>query len=806
MSSPIHFIDSQNGEDNLQDTPVRTLGKRYAVQRNITPKSVAESLPATSTESQRNSSRRSAEKPKLKTTPTARLRHDDSQIHFAAIASSSPFAPEAHETQLLTERQKEVKERQSREAAAFFPDIGSSPRARSRNEDGRSPPKLFLSGNHRSHANLDSDDDASPELLSDDALMKDVFGSSPTPRSNKRVTLDLGSDFEPPSSPQSLPTTVPPVVVADQQSAPSPPASQTKQDQVESTIPEEQIRPQTQEHYLPDTVPVVVPHDEEINISKQPETADDNARSKSVPKKLNADDYNQPDVSAFSDVDMFVDAPSEPVEETPATEDGIKHGSADAHELIASSEHSSSDNGDLISSPEHNMADAEDPVLNPPGPSDADPELNPGGSDEQIATPLETHSARVPNHEVSSIVDETSHVMDSFCDESISFYSNEDDQIAAQLVNDLERASQQASPQKNEKPGADSQPKKRGRKRKNESGNSRATSKRAKGVPSTQGIEVVVETRRPGDSNDCVIIDSRPAMNIVSPLPKEVKQERSPSPSGDIRAVATAHEAKVDPLRRTRSSTAGATIVQNPPLFSMKRKFATDKLKSEPDDVADNITAPPSRKRRSARLSQASTDSPQIEAISSGEEYKNSAEVLYDKISPDFSPRDRDSQGRSGSHFENMDETGDDAHQGATPPSPGADISGGAAPPPLANEALSRALNKRARPAQTQEANSPQNRGWTDSSLDEGERKLKRKAEEGGRHVKDQDTGMQHDDNPEGVHAPRSSARGLLGSLRQWLGDIKQAVLAPEEEREIVSLMFESVREVHEAGRRKSGA
>ncbi|RMD40480.1 hypothetical protein DV735_g4658, partial [Chaetothyriales sp. CBS 134920] len=63
-------------------------------------------------------------------------RHDDSQINFVTV-ESSPLAEEA-DSQLLTERQKEVLERQRTEPAVVFPDLRSSPRlrgSRSRSRD-----------------------------------------------------------------------------------------------------------------------------------------------------------------------------------------------------------------------------------------------------------------------------------------------------------------------------------------------------------------------------------------------------------------------------------------------------------------------------------------------------------------------------------------------------------------------------------------------------------------------------------------------------------------------------------------------
>src|SRR5206468_2894482 len=66
-------------------------------------------------------------------TTTPRLRHDDSQVHFAAIGPSSAMGSPL-ESQVLTERQKEVRERQ-RENATLFPEIQSSPGVKTKDSD-----------------------------------------------------------------------------------------------------------------------------------------------------------------------------------------------------------------------------------------------------------------------------------------------------------------------------------------------------------------------------------------------------------------------------------------------------------------------------------------------------------------------------------------------------------------------------------------------------------------------------------------------------------------------------------------------
>ncbi|KAH8906264.1 hypothetical protein BR93DRAFT_897747 [Coniochaeta sp. PMI_546] len=122
---------------------------------------------------------------------TPKLRHDDSQIQFAAI-ESSPILSAGVESQVLTDRQREVRERQ-KEVASLFPEIRSSPgrkirpssRASSR---GTSPQKL-----PRVRA-------ATPEPR---VTIEEFIASTPTPRRGQFTALpDHDSDMaEPPSSP-----------------------------------------------------------------------------------------------------------------------------------------------------------------------------------------------------------------------------------------------------------------------------------------------------------------------------------------------------------------------------------------------------------------------------------------------------------------------------------------------------------------------------------------------------------------------------------------------------------------------------
>ncbi|OBT63074.1 hypothetical protein VE03_07459 [Pseudogymnoascus sp. 23342-1-I1] len=133
-------------------------------------------------------------KGKRDTTP--RLRHDDSQIQFAAIESSPPAAADGDDdSQLLTDRQREVKERQHEEAAAMFPDLRKSPR---RMKTRRSGERLALS------SDLPVAGEAAwgtPSVGRVGEGEDDFITSSPTPRRGASEGVLGMEDGDVPSSP-----------------------------------------------------------------------------------------------------------------------------------------------------------------------------------------------------------------------------------------------------------------------------------------------------------------------------------------------------------------------------------------------------------------------------------------------------------------------------------------------------------------------------------------------------------------------------------------------------------------------------
>ncbi|KND91154.1 Telomere length regulator protein rif1 [Tolypocladium ophioglossoides CBS 100239] len=125
------------------------------------------------------------EKPaKRKSAP--RLRHDDSQMRFASIAPSSP---QHDESQHLTDRQKEVRERQ-RENAALYPDIRPSSLAGSLE---------VVPKNNEGEETTKSERLARDTTPKDNTSFDELISSTPTPRRGQVLPMDDAND--PPSSP-----------------------------------------------------------------------------------------------------------------------------------------------------------------------------------------------------------------------------------------------------------------------------------------------------------------------------------------------------------------------------------------------------------------------------------------------------------------------------------------------------------------------------------------------------------------------------------------------------------------------------
>ena len=135
---------------------------------------------------------RSAQKgrtPANQRTPKPRLRHDDSQVQFAAIEPPSAFGSPL-ESQVLTERQKEVRDRQ-RETAGLFSDI----RPNSPGTDSKEAHAQMLPEAPRMRQA------ATPEP---ERAFDDYVSSTPTPRRGQAMLIPEHDMMDPPSSPPEL--------------------------------------------------------------------------------------------------------------------------------------------------------------------------------------------------------------------------------------------------------------------------------------------------------------------------------------------------------------------------------------------------------------------------------------------------------------------------------------------------------------------------------------------------------------------------------------------------------------------------
>jgi Rap1-interacting factor 1 N terminal len=135
----------------------------------------------------------------VKANSKARLRHDDSQVQFISIDSSPP-STEALDSELLTARQKEVRERQEKGAALLFPDLRSSPAPKSETSKAKKElPGFALAERESSLFNATPATPTLPAL--NDMTYETPEQSSPTPRSRQQA-LRL-NEIEVPSSPVS---------------------------------------------------------------------------------------------------------------------------------------------------------------------------------------------------------------------------------------------------------------------------------------------------------------------------------------------------------------------------------------------------------------------------------------------------------------------------------------------------------------------------------------------------------------------------------------------------------------------------
>ena len=530
MSSPFNFIETQETEEGTARCP--TSKPMMAIENSATHRaSPAVHKPSKNPSLDASPSAKSAqrlEQRRISKTPQkVRLRHDDSQVEFAAIEMSSPLNSAAIPSRVVTDHQIEIKERQSREVA-MFPELGSSPQPLSCQTD-RQLPRLNLSeGKHCHQTGIDADAQISPIFPFTDGILESFLGSSPTPRGAMKNTLDRVPTTR--QSRRSLPVAA---LEGDDQ---TPGTAQEYGSEAREKIELEQEtkrRTRILDAQFDPVIPDVSQEESSTPSEEHRIERGDTAKSRSLDEKLVHKSANMEQPVAVST--------RSPKQHPPVNEIAIQpQASFPTPTSLTRARH---DEGVIGSQTCLDL-------------------------DERPTTPADDEN--------------TSRVTDSFQSQS-SFYSNDDEQISAQLAADMERASSQARLVQSRL------------KRKRNAPNGPRKSKRAKGASRTQSCQVVVETRRPQDlGEDCIIIDTRNALqNPRAPSPS-IKRERSSSP-GIMYAM---------PVNEDTERESSAGIPASNTVTRLSR--ATSPSSSHSHELQKTLTSQRPSKRRSARLSEGS--------------------------------------------------------------------------------------------------------------------------------------------------------------------------------------------------------
>ena len=566
VTSPFQFVESQVSDGKTQPlTPeplkareVIKIGRKFLKSDRKARKSPLVTVSPTTKLSQ--------SKQRVSKTPQkVRLRHDDSQVQFAAVDSSSPLVPEE---MIMTDHQKEIRERQSRETA-MFSELGSSPKLPSGRVD-RDLPRLALSGNKDHHqADVDPDVQVSPMFPIIDCAMESFLGSSPTPRTGDRTRANWGSISGRASSPQ------------------------------------------------PHAVPVE--QDEEVAVTNRVVV------KKSVEKK-------EPEVETLHQNQVIntqgkvSDAAHEPIGSSSLPSDAGR-----ATPVATSSVAPVASTADVLTdtsakTPNYN-APCDDEVAGEK--ADLSPISLPGiARQDDGKLPMEDSyglQERPASTDVAAADDAIiTSVTGSFQSQS-SVYSNDDEQISAQLAADMERASSQAGSARSST------------KRKRSVREPAQEIKRARGPPNAQSCHVVVNSQRPRDfDEDCIIVDTRVAIDSPGQQSPPIKRERSPSPDSTRLSPQyqdTAKDAAIPSKETARKPELDADTFpdrQAENLPSSTQKYQSTK-------IAPVTSSQRSSKRRSARLSGATETLPssdgERQSPSDGQEGRGAEEASTGGVS-----------------------------------------------------------------------------------------------------------------------------------------------------------------------------
>ncbi|KAL8729474.1 MAG: hypothetical protein Q9166_004722 [cf. Caloplaca sp. 2 TL-2023] len=529
-SSPFNFVES-HGEDTDADAQIaalttsRYLGPTAPPVSNRSSHSPAVGVRSSGTSASRRASRM---------TPRARLRHDYSQIQFAAI-DSSPLAPVSDESQHLTDHQKEIKERQEYDAALMFRDIRSSPREPRSAERSL---ELVLHKKETLGKALDADAEQSPTFPPGDAIMHEFLGSSPTPRSSSKISVDRPLNDDPGSSPPSSPL----------------PMFQELLLRARSSLESSKVTPAASKGSAQQQDPSHAANISSSVPSDTPNNATEYTADQTVIEAVTAQHSDQRSSGAYEhlvpELDTLVDTPEGPGAEKTDESAGKKDPTGQT-------------------------------ILN--GQNQAEP-TTPRSNADNGSKAAHLDGADASSTQVSSHTQAPS-------------TPTEDELVREQLLRDLAEASSQADKQLPKRRPSLSSPSKVSRKRKSPSNESTKPIKKAKLLPSSsQSVEVVVERRRPDQYSDkYIIVDNRPAMGTKRSGSLFIQQERASSPA---RTLQSSKPKKTTTHRRTRSMTDRNSLQSTEVEDAAAASASNTLLETNSDNAGTDLTGQHARKRR----------------------------------------------------------------------------------------------------------------------------------------------------------------------------------------------------------------
>ena len=354
-------------------------------------------------------------------------------------------------------------------------------------------------------------------------------------------------------------------------------------------------------------------------------------------------------------------------------------------------------------------------------------------------------------------------VFASFQSGRFSQQPSEADQVTAQIVSEMERASSQQSSKQAQ---ATTPVAKTGRKRKGTFSDSTNPEKKVKSSGASPKPQNAMETPRAREFvADCVLINVRQAEGSTAVSPVQVKTERSKSPSLIVNT----------PLEKQAQSTQQQSKQPIGRSWVMQTSQDASSYTQSPQRKKSSVTnSSESSRRKSARLNGSSMTGP-----------RHSAPPLELVVAEPGSVTKRGRRKASKRWFWSRDESRDDNSQSGT----NADV------------AIVDANNVEMAAGHDQPEASQQLAGEPEATRREP-----------------QDTDCQMSPTRQANRMSHSEAsdadlsgsalpspEGILQGFRRMVNNLRRIpFLGREEEREMIGVLFESVKEVHEAGRRKT--